>query len=301
MFWSLLLPIALLNAIAASQIAVTDDLQRPVVLPTPAQRVISLAPSITETLFALGASSQVVGVTDFCNYPLEANKKQRVGGITNPSIETVISLKPDLIVLSMEGNVREDFGKLVDLGVPVFVTNPRTLSGIHKSIADLGALTGRSENADRIVQTMERREDSIGALVKTTRSVMLVVSFQPLIVLGGKTFLAELLELAGGINIAGQSASTYPTLSREAVVAANPDIIIVMSDILKEETELLTLFPEWKNLTAIRNHQVFRVNSDIVSRPGPRATDGLVALYKIIHAGLSGRRLDSLSRQEGHE
>ncbi|MBM2841017.1 MAG: Fe/B12 periplasmic-binding protein [Bacteroidetes bacterium] len=285
MFRRLLLFLAVSRGLASPQIAVMDDLQRSVVLPAPAQRVISLAPSITETLFALGAGDQVVGVTDFCNYPSEANTKNRVGGVINPNIETIISLKPDLIILSMEGNVREDFGKLSGLGVPVFVTNPRSLAGIHKSIADIGALTGRTENAERIVRTMERREDSIRALSKTQKRALLVVSLQPLIVLGSKTFLAELLELAGGTNIAGQSASTYPTLSREAVVEANPDIVIVMSDVLKDLAELLTFFPEWKDLAAIRNHHVFRVNSDIISRPGPRATDGLMALYRIIQQG----------------
>lgn len=270
---------------ATAEISIVDDLNRRVVLSAPAQRIISLAPSITETLFALGAGDDVIGVTDFCNYPPEAQKKHRVGGITNPSIETIIGLKPDLIILSMEGNVREDFRKLLDLGVPLFVTNPRTLAGIHKSIDDLGVLTGKSNNAQRLVRAMTSREDSLRSLPQKHTHVLLIVSLQPLIVLGTKTFLAEMLNLAGGENIAGDSPSTYPTLSREVVVEQNPDVIIVTSNILQNVDELLELFPEWAGLNAIRNHQVYRIDPDIVSRPGPRVVDGLEALYNIIQQG----------------
>lgn len=267
------------------EISVVDDVNRTVVLPSPPHRIVSLAPSITETLFALGAGNEVIGVTDFCNYPPEAQKKHRIGGITNPSIETIISLKPDLLILSMEGNVREDFKKLLDLGVPLFVTNPRTLTGIQKSINDLGVLTGKSDNAQQLIRTMKAREDSLSSLVKEPKRVLLIVSLQPLIVLGTKTFLAEMLRLAGGENIVGDSPSTYPTLSREVVVEQNPDDIIVTSNILQNVNELLELFPEWTGLNAIRNHQVYRIDPDIISRPGPRVVDGLNVLYNIIQKG----------------
>ena len=283
--FSLIVYLGLLVATPRTDLTIIDDLGRPVTLHATARRIISLAPSITETLFALGAGDDVMGVTDFCNYPPAAKEKQRVGGITNPSLETMIDLKPDLIILSMEGNVREDFNKLAGIGVSVFVTNPRTLAGIHKSIHDIGLLTGRVGSALSLIGAMQHDEDSIRLLAKSTNRVLLIVSLQPLIVVGGKTFLAELLELAGGTNIAGTSPFTYPTLSRETVVAANPDVIIVMSDALNATDGLLGSFPEWKTLNAFRSHRVFRVDSDIVSRPGPRATDALIHLYRIIHEG----------------
>ena len=267
---------------AHAQVSVVDDLGRTVTLAGVPHRIVSLAPSITETLYALDDGDNVAGVTDFCNYPPEARKKQRVGGITNPSIEAIVGLKPDLILLSMEGNVRDDFDKLTGLGVPVFVTNPRTLAGIHKSIDDLGRLTGKQDTAARLVRTMLAREDSITSLVTSKKKVMLVVSLQPLIVVGNKTFLSELLERSGGVNIAASSPSTYPTLSREAVIASDPDVVIVMSEVLSDPGELVKLFPEWATLKAFLTHQVYRIDSDIVSRPGPRAVDGLAALYRII-------------------
>lgn len=268
-----------------AEISVVDDLSRRVTLFSSPHRIVSLAPSITETLFAIDAGNQVVGVTDFCNYPPEATKKQRVGGMTNPSIEAILGLKPDLIVVSMEGNVREDFNKLLEIGAPVFVTNPRTLRGIHKSIRDLGLLTGNTESAAHLVEIMQQREDTIKSQTNSTKRVMLIVSLQPLIVVGNKTFLAELLALAGGVNIVGSSLSTFPTLSREAVVAADPEVIMVMSDVLTDTNELQGFFPEWSTLRALRTHQVFRINSDLIARPGPRAVDGLVHLYNIIQQG----------------
>ena len=282
---SILFFLSFLSAQSLSQITLVDDLHRTVSLPTSAQRIVSLAPSITETLFAIGAGNQIVGVTDYCNYPPEAKMKQRVGGIINPNIETIVGLKPDLIVLSMEGNVREDFNKLTSFGIPVFVTNPRNLNGIYKSIEQLGTLTGKTENAQQLVHWLQSRTDSIAKMVAQVkkRAVLFFVSLQPIIVVGKNTFLAELIELAGGINTASKATSTYPTYSREAVLKDNPDVLIFMSDVLSNPTDLVKLYPEWSKLKAFRQKKIFGIDADIVTRPGPRAVDGLEALYKLIH------------------
>ena len=129
---------------ADAQITVTDDLGRTVTLPRPAQRVVSLAPSITESLFAIGAGAQVAGVTAYCNYPPAAALKPRIGGMTTPSIESIIALHPDLVLISMEGNLRDDYSRIMDIRVPVVVSNPRTLEDIYRSLAMLGR-TDRKE------------------------------------------------------------------------------------------------------------------------------------------------------------
>lgn len=281
------LPLFFLAPYAAlPQISIVDDLQRTVSLPAPAQRVVSLAPSITETLFAIGAGNLVVGVTDYCNYPPEARQKQRIGGIINPSIEMIVSLKPDLILLSMEGNLRADFDKLTALGIPVVVTNPRTLEGIYSSLQRIGQLVGRADSAQRLVQKLRTRASGIIAKAKHVprASVLLFVSLQPIIVAGKGTFLAELLAHAGGKNAAASATSSYPTYSREAVLKDDPDVLIFLSDILDNNAELVQLYPEWANLKAFRRGAVFRVNADVVSRPGPRAVDGLEALYNLLHS-----------------
>lgn len=273
----------LLFRTADGQISVTDDLQRNVAISAPVRRIVSLAPSVTETLFAVGAGEQVIGVTDYCNYPPEASTKTSVGGVIHPSIEAIIGLNPDLIVLSMEGNVREDFGHLTGLNIPVFVTNPRTVDGIYKSITDLGTLTGRDREAASLVQSLQGKAQAARGRLPTERKrTMFIVSLQPLIVVGAGTFLAELLELAGADNIAAHSSSTYPTYSREAVVVQNPQVILMMADLIDDPRELLKIFPEWKNLAATQTGNIHRIDSDIVSRPGPRALTALEMLSGII-------------------
>ena len=227
----------------------------------------------------------VVGVTTFCTYPPEAKTKPRVGGITNPSIETIVSLRPDLILMSMEGNVRDDFSVMVSLGIPVFVTNPRTLSGIHKSINDIGILTGHVAGATVLVHAMKAAEDSIIALASSQRPVRLylLVSLQPIIVVGKGTFLNELLHLVGADNLAAQAPSTYPMLSREAIVESQPDDLLFTSDIVVRADALVALYPEWSTLKAIRDVKTFGVDADIISRPGPRVVDAMKLLYQVIH------------------
>ncbi len=268
------------------QISTTDDLKRTVTLASKPARIVSLAPSITETLFAVGAGDQVVGVTNYCNYPPEAKKKTRVGGIINPNIESIIGLKPDLIVLTMEGNVREDFAKLTGLGVPVFVTNPRSLGSIYKSIRDLGALTWHSAEAESLVHAMQARERAITASMRprVERSLLLLVSLQPLMVVGSGTYLTELIHLAGARNPASSSPSTYPQFSREAVLEEDPDVLLVMSDVCSTITQLTDLYPEWTRLKAFRTGRVYRVDADLLARPGPRAIDALELLDRLIHS-----------------
>jgi cobalamin transport system substrate-binding protein len=287
----LILVLSFLHSLSLAQVGepsftVTDDLHRDVTLHAPATRVVSLAPSITETLFAVGAGSQIAGVTTYCTFPPEAKTKPAVGGITNPSIETIVSLRPDLILLSMEGNVRDDFTKLQSLGVPLFVTNPRTLDGIHKSIQDIGTLTGRASEATAVVRTMKTMEDSVALLASSrpTSSVYLFVSLQPIIVVGGATFLNQLLQVAGAENLAAHAPSTYPTLSREAVVAHQPDVLLFMSDVLPDPGVLTSLYPEWRHLRAMQKGRVYSVDADIVSRPGPRAAEALRIIFQALHA-----------------
>lgn len=270
---------------AFAQISLIDDLGRRVTLAAPAKRIVSLAPSITETLFAIGAGGQIAGVTDYCNYPEEATRKPHVGGVINPSIETVIGLKPDLILLSMEGNMRDDFAKLTAFGIPVVVSNPRTLEGIYRSISHLGIVTGRTEQAKTLVSSLRSRASAVlrkaSALPK--RSLLLFVALEPIVVVGNGTFIAELLESAGGINTAAQAPSSYPLYSREAVLKDNPDLLIFLSDVLSSPAGLAGRYPEWSSLKALRHKQVYTINADIVSRPGPRAVEALETLFTLIH------------------
>ncbi len=279
--------VLVLISTSSAQIRITDDLNRAVVLPAPATRVVSLAPSITETLFAVGAGEQVAGVTDYCNYPSGVTRCARVGGVINPSIETIVGLKPDLIILTAEGNIREDFDKLAGMGIPLFVTNPRNLEGIYKSIETIGVLTGHKRASDSLVADMKNRVGRLSMRMgpRAEKRVMMIVALQPLIVVGKGTFLNELISLAGGRNIAAESPATYPTYSRESVIKEDPEIIVIMSDVVQSVEELTTFYPEWAKIKAVQNKQMFRVDSDIMSRPGPRAINALETLNSIIQSG----------------
>jgi iron complex transport system substrate-binding protein len=265
-------------------ITVTDDLGRTVTLNAPARRVVSLAPSITECLFAIGAGDQVVGVTDFCTAPEAARTKPRIGGMVNPSMEAIVNLQPDLVLVSMEGNLKEDMLRLTGLQIPVFVTNPRTLQGIRTSIAQLGRLLGRDTSAAEVVRRMQVREDSLRAVVSPSKvDVLLAVSIRPLMVAGKGTFLHELLEAAGARNLGALARGTYPTLSREMVLRYDPSVLLLLSDTGADSVTLQTMFAEWPHLSAVREQRVYTLNADLFSRPGPRAEEGLALLITLLH------------------
>jgi iron complex transport system substrate-binding protein len=271
---------------SSAQVSVVDDLSRTVTLPHAAMRVVSLAPSITESLFAIGAGAQIVGVTDYCNYPPAARNCRRVGGMTNPSIETIVGLAPELIIVSMEGNQRQDFTALTGLHVPVFVTNPRTLETINRSLLHLGILTGHSREATALVDSLAQRAAHLGSLRTEHRTrTLFFVSLQPLMAVGTRNFLDAMLVAAGGVNLAASTGLTYPSLSREMILKQDPDVILVTSDACDSTTRFTTLYPEWARLSAVRGNRVYRINADIISRPGPRAVEGLALLISYLHTG----------------
>jgi len=271
---------------ARAGLHIIDDLGRAVDLPGPAHRIVSLAPSLTESLFAIGAGDRLVGRTAYCDYPAEALQVPSVGGMTNPSIESVVACRPDLIVMSMEGNTREDFPRLLSLGIPVYVSNPRTLAGIYHSLDDLGVLTGNRDRAQHFIDSLRDRERSLQTAAKrTSPSVLVLISLQPLMVAGANTLLNELLTLAGARNPAAALPGHYPAISREAVLLDPPDVLFVTSDLPADPAALTALFPEWKQLRAIRENRVYSLDAAILSRPGPRALEGLRLIIENLSRG----------------
>lgn len=276
----------LLAPFARAEIHVTDDLGRAVNLPAPALRVVSLAPSLTESLFAIGAGAKVVGRTIYCNYPAEALRVPAVGGMTNPSIESIIACRPDLIVVSMEGNTPDDFRRLTSLGIPLYVSNPRTLEDMYRSLDRLGVLTGREGQARRLVDSLQRTERELrGTARPRPLTALVLVSLQPLMAAGGNTLLNELLTLAGARNPAASLPGHYPAISREMVIANPPDVLFVTGDLPSDPASLTSLFPEWKRLNALLEGRVYSLNADIASRPGPRSLEALRAIIECLSRG----------------
>ncbi len=271
---------------ARGSLSATDDVGHIVVIQHTPQRIISLAPSITETLFALGLDSSVAGVTDYCDYPLIAKLKPKVGGIMNPDIERILSLHPDLVFMSGSGNMKSDYDKLTSSGMTVFVSYPRTIEDIFKSISDVGILTSRTSRADAFLRELRLRKTDLvrQAAAGKKRSVLMLLSLNPIVAIGPGTFLDEIITLANGENIAHTATTAYPLLSREEILRRQPDVIIATNDIVRSTDDILSMYPEWKTLAAIRNKHVGIVDASIVSRPGPRIVDGLEAVVKAIHS-----------------
>lgn len=263
-----------------------DDLGRQLRFDAPVRRCVSLAPSITETIYALGADSLLAAVTRYCDYPAAARSKPSVGDMVSPDIERIVSLDPDVVFLTVEGNTRQTFETLERLGVRTFATNPRSIDGVLKTIADLGAVLGRGERARRLRDSLRGVIDSIGgagfAASAARPAVLLLVSLQPLMAAGSETFIGELIARAGGRSPLPAGSGSYPMLSREELLRASPDLLLLSSDIALPENELLRRFPEWRVLPAARRHRIAAIDANVVLRPGPRIVDGLRRLALLL-------------------
>lgn len=264
-----------------------DDIGREVSFDSPPTRVISLAPSLTEICFALDSGATLVGVTHYCNYPSGAKDKVSVGGMISPNFEKIANLNPDLVLVTVEGNSKDDFAKLESLGYKLFVTHPRTVEDIYKSIMTLGKILQRDSSAGRLVESVRNREEHIRALVRGEKKpkVFAIISIKPLITAGPATFIHQLIVEAGGRNIAGEAELPYPIFNREEVLHQQPDYLVVTTDAVTSLDSLFPEFPEWEELPAVKRRQVLFINSDIVTRPGPRIVEGLEILARVFHPG----------------
>lgn len=250
------------------------------------ERIVSLAPSNTEILFALGLEDKIVGVTEYCNYPEEAKKKEKVGGFSTVNLEKVISLKPDLIIASpLTG--RENIESLRRLGFDVVVIQYNTLEDVLVKIRMIGNLTGKSGEASILLKNMEKRinaiTEKVGNLPENERPrVLYLLWHDPLRTAGKNTFEDDLIRAAGGINIAG-NATRYPIINLETIIKEDPQVIIVALGMSNKTYEYVKNEDRLKNTAAIRNRRLYVVDSDIVNRPGPRIVEALEEFAKCIH------------------
>jgi iron complex transport system substrate-binding protein len=263
----------------------TDMLGRPVRIPDRAARIVSLAPSITETVFVLGEGERLVGVTDYCDYPPEAARKPRVGGISTPSIEAILALRPDLILATAESNRAEHVDRLTALGLPVYVIRPVDFETVLESIDRIGGVLGREGVARARVASMRRDADAIARAVAGAPRprVLYVVWPNPLIAPGRGTLITELLQRAGGESVTAADPLPYPRLSLETVVERRPDRIIVGRHGQGTAEELLRGWERLTAVAAVREGRVHAVDGDLVHRPGPRMIEALRALARALH------------------
>ena len=264
---------------------VTDMLGRRVRIPDHAARIVSLAPSITETVFVLGDGDRLVGVTDYCDYPPEATLKPRVGGISTPSFEAILALRPDLVLATAESNYAEHVERLVALGLAVYVIRPVDFETVLESIERIGGVLSRDVAARARVASMRRDAEAIARAVAGSPRprVLYVVWPNPLIAPGRSTLISELIQRAGGESVTGGEPLPYPRLSLETVVERRPDRIIVGRHGQGAVEELLRGWERLGSVSALRDGRVFAVDGDLVHRPGPRMVEALRALARVIH------------------
>ena len=275
-------------------LTITDDLGREVEIVKQPQRIISLAPSNTEILFALGLGDSVVGVTQYCNYPEAAKTKPRVAGYSTPDIEKVVSLTPDLVLAE---SIHEETALpvLESLGLTVVVTSAKSLDTVLHDIILVGQIAGKSKAAAQLVGDLDKRIKAVtakteGLAPEQRTRVLYVIWHDPIWTLGSETFLDDLIQKAGGVNIFAKDFKKSRVVSPEEVVARNPQVIIVSSmgtsgDLIYNS---IKADPRLSTVEAIVKGQVYQVDGDLIERPGPRVVDGLEQVAKLIHPEIFG-------------
>jgi iron complex transport system substrate-binding protein len=273
------------NALAARE--VTDGAGRTVKVPLRIERIVSLAPSMTEVAFALGAGARVVGVTDYCDYPPEASAIAKVGGALSPSLERIVELKPGVVLATSTLNRRETVDALDRLGVPVFgARDPRTVDEVLDSIAAVADVLGETERGATLVAGLRARLAALAQRLSglPPRRVLFVVWHDPLITVGRGTFIADALRHAGSRSVI-EVDQDWPRISLEEVVRLDPEVIVFASshsETVTQTFDALAGRPGWRNITAVRERR-YAVIGDAVNRPAPRLVDAMEELARQLH------------------
>ena len=275
---------------------VTDDLDRKIRIPMNPSRIISLAPSITETLYALNLQDRLVGDTDFCEYPAAAKDKPKVGGPKNPSFEQIVALRPDLVLVTKSLNTLETVNALQTLGIPSYAQNATTVEEIIASTQKLADMLGAGETGKALGQEIRERLDVVRAKlgdVVPTR-VLFVVWTEPLMSVGQKTFIADVLRKAGAVSIV-DSEQDWPRVSLEEVARTQPEYLVTSATPHtgsgSHGLEDLTNLPGWRLLEAVKNHKFALVN-DVVTRPSPGIILAIEELARQLHSNLFQEKME---------
>lgn len=268
-----------------SQRSFLDDLGRRIYLAKAPSRIISLAPSVTEILFALGAGEQVVGVTPYCDYPAEAQTKTKIG-YAHPNLESLVALQPDLILAPHEFVQPDVLAKLEQLKISVFVLRATSLEDVITHVQTVGRMLERTPTANDLAGNIRRRLAEIKSRLgdRPKRRVLYVLNSEPLMTVGPGSFIHQMLELAGGVNVAAQSTVSYPRFSLEEVLLQDPEVLLFPVGAFEAVSEAeQTAWRRWATLSAVKHNRLATVPTDLVNRPGPRVIEGLDALARAIH------------------
>jgi iron complex transport system substrate-binding protein len=263
-----------------------DTLGREISVPTPPKRLISLAPNLTEILYALGLGGRIVAVTDHCNYPAEARLKPKVGSYVHLNVERIISLSPDLVIGTVDGNERYILDLLEQARIRVFFVNPRDVGQAIETISTIGLVCGVPETANQVSAELTLR---MSRVVETTMGrkrpmVFLQIHIQPVMTVNRNTVHHDLIRLAGGHNLTGDEPVTYPRISLEEVIRRKPEVILISSMERQGRFEKARQdWLQWTSIPAVETGRVYLIDSDLIDRPSPRVVDGLEIMAKLLH------------------
>ena len=278
------------SALAAAEVSVIDDTGASIRLPRPAERIVTLAPHLVETLFAAGAGDKLVGTVEYSDFPEAAKKIQRVGGYSRLDLEAIAALKPDLIIAWLSGNAAAHVEKLREFGFPVYISQPNRIEDVASEIERIGLLAGTDKKARATAQDFRKR---LAALQKRYAQKPVVRTFyqiwkQPLSTIGSKQIITSVIRLCGGENVFGTLESLAPVVTIEAVVAANPEAIVA-SGMGEARPDWLDDWKRWPTILAVARNNLFFVPPELIQRHTPRLLDGAEQLCRHLDTARSRR------------
>jgi len=284
----LLIAVVSLQAVTAEK-TVTDLLGRELVVTSHPVRIIALAPSITEIVFALEQENRLVGVTQYSDFPEAAGRLPKVGSYVNLDLERIVSLRPDLCIGVKDGNPKDVVDRLDDLDIPVYVVNPKGLDSVMQTLAAIGGLLDVQAKADELIAAMQLRIDRVEQTVQqaeTRPRVFFQIGISPIVSVGTPTFIHELIVRAGGRNVA-EGSFAYPRYSREQVLGMQPDVIVITSMArFAIFQQVKSDWEQWPDIPAVKHGRIFMQDSNLFDRPTPRLVAGLELLARLVHPEL---------------
>lgn len=268
----------------------TDGLGREVVIPENVRRVVSLAPSVTEMIFAAGGGEKLVGVTSFCNYPEQAKSIKKIGDTQSPNLEAIMALRPQVVFVTTASPIEAFVKKLATQNIAVFISDPKSIEAVEADLRRYGEILGTRDIANEAADKFRGRFDTLAELTKNAPhpKVFIQISKEPLYTNGQGSYMVELIERSGGEAVTKDVPTAFPKLSEETALAMNPDVIILSaSDGNKEPNDA------FRNSSAVKEKRVYSINADILARPGPRLADAAEEMARLIHPGLFNKKAEA--------
>lgn len=277
-----------LSTPTSNAFTITDDTGQALEITSPPTRIVSLAPGLTEILYFLGLGDRIVGVTDYCDFPPPALAKPKVGGL-HADIETILTLQPDLVIGGTGLYQEQNIARFKRFHIPYFLVDPSSTDKVFEIIRRLGVIAGVEETSEEKIIELRRRLEHVRRRVSAEPKprLLYVVGKEPLISVGGGSFINDLIRDAGGVNIAGDLSKDYPLLTMEYVIRRDPQVIILAADADRNLADVDTPYwDRWSSLSAVRDGRIFKVHGNWLNRPGPRMIEGVEELAGLLHPTL---------------